>query len=509
MLRALLVLATGVSVMAAMCCGGEALASAGPRPVAAEAHPPVVMVVFDEFTTTSLLNDRRRIDPVRYPNFARLARDGTWFPNATSSLDDTGPAMKSLITSRITYRSARSSFPWQSHNIFTLMARRYRLDVSEEVTSLCPKRLCPGSRTLTRNEVLRRLSKGRPQRFDRWVSSIKQPTGPTFYYKHVLLPHGPWRYLPDGRQFPDGATQKQYSWNLLHFNQWLVNQSYQRHLFQVGFTDSLLGRLIASLKATGIYDRALIVITADNGEGFGRLGNGHELSRQNAGDIALTPLIVKLPRQRHGGIVRRHVRVSLDVLPTIARVAHLRIPWRVEGRSVFGPTARGIPSTTVMYKRNGQRIRMSLGDLQRRASAALRLKLRLFGSGNKPPGLYGLGPFPSLRDRPVSALAVRPAGPTRAAIDTVGRYRRVSRSSGSVPVRVMGKLTGSGSTKRLDVAVGVNGAIVATGPTFAPWRRAAQLFSIFIPETSLRDGGNDVRVYAIGGGGTWLRPLTP
>ena len=36
---------------------------------------PVVLVVFDELPTISLMGDRRRIDAERYPGFARLARD--------------------------------------------------------------------------------------------------------------------------------------------------------------------------------------------------------------------------------------------------------------------------------------------------------------------------------------------------------------------------------------------------------------------------------------------------
>jgi hypothetical protein len=288
-----------------------------------------------------------------------------------------------------------------------------------------------------------------------------------------------------------------------------VDQNYQRHLLQLGFTDRLLGRALDRLRATGLYDRALIVVTADNGESFGRLGNGHELSRKNAGDIALTPFIVKLPRQRGGRIVRRHVRTTLDLLPTIARTAHVPVPWRTDGVSVFGPAARRIPSTTVLYKRDGTRIRISLRNLQRRASSALRLKLRLFGSGNEPPGLFGVGPYPSLHGKPVSSLTVLPPGGTRAAIDAVDRYAHVRRSSGWVPARVMGKLTGRGSHSRLDVAVAVNGTIVATGPTFPPRRGATQLFSILVPESTLRDGRNSVKLYAIGGRGTRLRPLTP
>jgi len=153
----------------------------------------------------------------------------------------------------------------------------------------------------------------------------------------------------------------------LHFNRWLVNQSYQRHLLQVGFTDRLLGWVLDRLRSTGLYDRSLIVVTADNGEGFGRLGNGHEINRANAGDIALTPLIVKLPGQRTGRLLGRHVR-TIDVLPTIARIAHVRLPRGVQGRSVFGPAARRIPSSTTLVKRSGQRVRLGFQSLKRRGT---------------------------------------------------------------------------------------------------------------------------------------------
>jgi hypothetical protein len=94
---------------------------------------------------------------------------------------------------------------------------------------------------------------------------------------------------------------------------------------------------------------------------------------------------VKLPGEHSGRIVRRHVR-TIDVLPTIARIAHMCIPWRVHGRSVLGPAARRIPGSTLLIKRSGQRLRLSYGSLTRGADASLRLKLRLFGSGNEPRG---------------------------------------------------------------------------------------------------------------------------
>ena len=208
MRKAALLLALGASALGAFSC------SDGGAPASAPRHPPVVMIVFDEFSTTSLLDRNHRIDPVRYPSFARLAKDGTWFPNATASLDETGRAMRALLTGRNTWRFAKPTYEANPRNLFTLMARRYRLNVSEEVTSLCPKRLCPSSRPQTRRSVLHKLATGRPERVGRWLRGVRRSSRPTFYFKHVLLPHAPWRYLPSGRRFSDGPSQRRYSWNL-------------------------------------------------------------------------------------------------------------------------------------------------------------------------------------------------------------------------------------------------------------------------------------------------------
>ena len=49
----------------------------------------IVMVVLDELPVSSLMTRRGEIDAVRYPNFARLVHDGTWFigtrPPSTTS----------------------------------------------------------------------------------------------------------------------------------------------------------------------------------------------------------------------------------------------------------------------------------------------------------------------------------------------------------------------------------------------------------------------------------------
>ena len=45
---------------------------------------PVVLVIFDELSLYSLLNDQRQIDATRFPHLAAFAQEATWFRNATT-----------------------------------------------------------------------------------------------------------------------------------------------------------------------------------------------------------------------------------------------------------------------------------------------------------------------------------------------------------------------------------------------------------------------------------------
>jgi Sulfatase len=486
--------------MAGSSCSGSSPASGQVQPAR---HPPVVMLAFDEFSTTSLLDRRGHIDRIRYPNFAALARDANWFPNDTASLDETSRAMAALFTGKTTWRHRDATYSNYPRNLFTLLGRRYRIRALEEVSSLCPRRLCPHVRRQTQRSVRHELATGRPERVSRWLRSVRPASPPTFYFKHILLPHGPWVYVPSGHRYSEGS-QSHLPWGLRHFNRWLVNQSYQRHLLQLGFADRMLGRVLAQLRSTGLYDRSLLVVVADNGEGFGRLGNGHEISRRNAADIATTPLFIKLPFQRAGRIVRRHVR-TIDLLPTVARLVRIRLPWRIQGHSMFGPAARRIPRSVLLVQRTGHRLRLGFGAFRRRAARTLRLKLRLFGSGPFDPAVFRIGPHPGLQGTPLSRWQRLAPGSTHAVLEHGSAYSNVRPESGRLPLKLLGRLTGTGSRRPAVLAIAVDGKIAATAPTFAIHRRGRQLFSVLLPESLLHAGRNEVQVFAVSGSHTGLR----
>jgi hypothetical protein len=68
--------------------------------VPADARVPVVMLFFDEFPLTSLLDSRGRVDRRLYPNLARFAREATWYRNATGIGPFTPYAVPAMLTGR-------------------------------------------------------------------------------------------------------------------------------------------------------------------------------------------------------------------------------------------------------------------------------------------------------------------------------------------------------------------------------------------------------------------------
>ena len=62
------------------------------------AKTPVVLVLFDELPAISLMGPGERIDAARFPAFGRLARDATWYPNATTVSDSTTLAVPAILS---------------------------------------------------------------------------------------------------------------------------------------------------------------------------------------------------------------------------------------------------------------------------------------------------------------------------------------------------------------------------------------------------------------------------
>jgi len=523
----------------------------------APGRTPVILLIFDELPTISLIGAGRRVDAERYPAFARLARESTWYRNATTVSDSTTRAVPAILTGLRPTEGGRlptsRSYP---RSVFTLLGDRWDQHVVEPVTEICPPAICArDTHAPTRDRmaslasdlsvvsghlllpedladtlppidrgwadfggaergVARKLGDARaPERprddwwalrvaeAERAIDAIRpRAARPALHVIHVVAPHVPWRYLPSGVRYPEPGPlavpglAADRGWGT---DRALIRQGWQRHLLQVGFTDRLLARLIGNLERARLWDRALVVVAADHGASFRPSEARRPVEGGNFADIAGVPLFVKGPFQRSGRVDDRPAR-TIDILPTIAATVGAGAGWRFDGAPLDAPHRQ----TTVRVNNHNERrdVTMGVRAFVGSRDAQLAQQLRLF-----PPGrasLYRLGPNADLIGRRLSALRLR-AGTGADAVDRAGAYRAVDPSSGVVPVLVTGRLDHR-EPAGLPLAVAVDGRIRAV---MRSYRAGGQTrFSAIVPEASLPAGSHTLDVLAVQRGDE-MRPL--
>lgn len=528
--------------------------------VTVQGETPIVLVVLDELPLSSLLRPDGTLDSVRYPNFARLARDAVWYPRATSVHEFTTQAVPAILTGKTPKAGELPTLTDHPENLFTLLGERYSFDVVEPVTRLCPRRYCPEThvrspwrdryRGLFYDVGIAYLYRVLPTSMrvelppigDRWggfgegaagarerlLGAIDQQDvnialasednspradfrrflagmrrgerGRTLHYTHVKIPHAPFRLLPSGREYGNAISIDGILTDA--FNDWadsptLVRQALQRHLLQLGYTDRLIGALLRRLRRTGLYERALVVVTADHGASFVAGGSRRYVDAGNVADIAGVPLFVKYPGPPRGRLDWRDARTT-DIVPTIADVAGVRLPWQVDGRSLLeAPVERRVS----VGRRSGGAQGAGADDVRAGVLATARRNAALFGTGSD--SLHRIGPFPELLGRRVDGLPAS-RGSASARLNGEHLFANVRLSSGFVPSRVVGELDGQ-PTEGMVLAVAVNGRIAATTRTFVQDRGTH--FALLVPELSFRDGRNDVDVFTVDSGSlrlTWV-----
>jgi Sulfatase len=485
--------------------------SARPAETAASARPAtphVVLLIMDELPGDSLLDERGRIDRVRYPNFAALAADSTWFRNGYSIFDSTTKAVPLILDGMWPRPGSSADRRGHPQSVFDMFARHgYRMVASEEASAICPPRMCEGGRA-HRPAILPLLAGSRPKRFKRWVRSIRASRRPTFWMKHLLMPHVPYVHLPSGartRPTPRDLLPGMSSVPGFH-DEFLTRHNEQRYLLQLGYTDRLLGRLVRRLKRQGIYDDTLLVVVADHGYLW---RSGVETRRRalpdTAAELAPVPYFVKRPGQRRGRVSGAFAR-TVDVPSTMADVLGLRLGYRDDGRSAFSPAARRIRRVRFPTRVFDALVTVPGGRWKAQRRRVVKRRLRQFGSGDLATLFTGIGPNRDLIGRDAGSVARAAAGDVRAAIVEDGLFANVRRRTGVVPAQIVGHLRGGGGGEQRDLAVAVNGRIEAVGRSFYLTGDATEHFAFMVPETSLREGRNAIEVFEVVAGGR-LRPL--
>jgi len=370
---------------------GEVVASNSNNP-----NTPIVLIVFDESPLFALLDAEGNINAQRFPGFARLASKSTWHRNALAVSQHTTQAVPAIFTSNIPKRGDQPFLSVHPNNIFTMLQGIYPINGYEPVTSLCPINTCAS----TNPTDLERLNTNRLRTFlkdasvvfahrvlpestrnklpvigqswgkfsagvDASISDESDPKvkaddkfhlvkegGPFFQLKmyndaidrmiadtrntatilHLLTPHRPWVMLPDLR----ANTATEYLGDLNPLEGISARTDYQKYLYQLGGVDAMISGLIRRMEKAGIWDKSLVVVTADHGISFEPGLMKRTTDFTNVGqvtDLFTIPMFVKMPQQVTGAIDDCAV-TNLDLLPTIMDVSGVATSVEMEGTSL-------------------------------------------------------------------------------------------------------------------------------------------------------------------------------
>jgi len=154
---------------------------------------------------------------------------------------------------------------------------------------------------------------------DRAIAWLEQTEGSRFLFLNYFDPHSPF-------EPPDEFAQRFVAPDAPDDLARLIGM----YDAEIAYMDHHLGRFLRVLREAGLYEDALIVVTADHGELLGEHGDtGH--GRVPYQEVVHIPLIVKLPGPG-AEIGRRAAWIQLtDVLPLILESLGLEIPEDIQG----------------------------------------------------------------------------------------------------------------------------------------------------------------------------------
>jgi arylsulfatase A-like enzyme len=116
----------------------------------------------------------------------------------------------------------------------------------------------------------------------------------------------------------------------------------------IRYMDDGIKKLIDHIKALGIDDEVLLIITSDHGESFGEKGFFDHLSCYE--NISHVPLIIRMPKSVAGGKRINGYSLGTDLMPTILEFCELPVPERLDGVSLKESlvSGKGVPSRDVV-----------------------------------------------------------------------------------------------------------------------------------------------------------------
>ncbi|MCH8842431.1 MAG: sulfatase-like hydrolase/transferase [SAR324 cluster bacterium] len=520
-----------------------------------EALPSIVMVVLDEVNITDLMDSNRMIDENLFPNFARLSKMSYWFRNATSVSSMTMTAIPAMLTGRYVEENIQLLPIFQDYpnNLFVAIQATHNLNVIEAVTTLCPSNLCQSdSGTNTNMErfvglfsdifilyfhivtpdrfnnflpdishqwanfaegedprrpdseksqftekdfnlrIKTELKGDRALIFRNFVNSIKVSEQPTFHFLHILLPHGPFEYLPGGKKYRrhrlEGLANKKWG-----DDEWAVYLGWQRSLLQLAYTDKLIGELLDHLIRETLIDDIVLIVTADHGANFSTNEFRKVLEYSNFHNLSPIPLFIKVRNQKKGIVSDKEVE-TIDIVPTIQDILGTPFSIKFDGESLFEMKSR---MTKIIYRNRGRvNYKFPASSFEKKYDT-LRERLNIFGNNYVPNQLFYLGSFSKLDGTNILDQGIGVSGDISFSIIKPKKIL-IGDGTRARPGLVKGHLyIQQPVASRIDLLFSVNNKIVSGTKTLHAVKGGGYPFIFLIPESAYDQEENILNILKV------------
>lgn len=172
-------------------------------------------------------------------------------------------------------------------------------------------------------------------------SWIEQKKGePFFFLLHLYEPHAPYE--------PPEPFRSRYA---------------NRYDGEVAVSDALVGEFLDALRKNGLYDKAIIILTSDHGEGLmdhGEDQHGILLYRE----AIQVPLLLKLPTSRYAGEAVTTPVQHIDIMPTVTDLLALSTDAKFSGSSLLAFLGKPLPSRSIYSETLYPRIHLGWSELR-------------------------------------------------------------------------------------------------------------------------------------------------
>ncbi|MET0490579.1 MAG: sulfatase-like hydrolase/transferase [Acidimicrobiales bacterium] len=344
------------------------------------------------------------------------------------------------------------------------------------------------------------------------VDSIEPGEDPTLHYLHLLLPHAPYHFLPSGQTYDPNATLaggiSEIS-GTRSTEQRGADVDRQRLVLQAMYVDKVVGDVIDRLQETGLAEDTLVVVVADHGVGLQpgatpRPTTPENMTEDAYPDMLPVPMLLRGPGIEPGAINDDNVE-TIDVMPTLADLLGIDIPWPVDGIAVtterrpdddkrfhlvsfdggmIGPTTVG-PATPY----DGAEVF---------AEALDRTVDSLFRTDNPDHRVYDLDEAGELVGARVDALTSTTTSRVSVVLDDPDALADVDPPSGVLRTHLVGRVEGLPDGEQVTVAVALNGRVAAVVTTWPEGGVPHQLEAMLVPDF-LRAGANELAFYRVDG----------